>query len=272
VRVAPDFSAAGAGLVSVSTSGTRLSEPLVLEKDALRFSRLRKNIGVAAKLHQMAPVAGTRAVMVTLTYAKEDAWRPHHVSDYLRHVRQWLKRLTGRKLAYVWVAEVQPERYARTGYAVMHYHVVFWLPKGITMPKADKRGWWPHGMTKTEPVKKNAVAYVMKYASKFDSKEGIAHGARIYGVGGLDAPARGIRRWCNWPAFVQARASVTERYSPQVGGGWINRQTGEWFPSEWGLVLTTKKHTAIVRIHDNGRPVADVAGPYSWLTDQPVIH
>lgn len=236
---------------------------MVLEKDALRFARLRKNIGVAAKLHEINHGPRGPVVLTTLTYAKADAWRPDHVKEYLRHVRQWFKRLTGRKLAYVWVAEVQTKRLERTGEAAMHYHVIFWLPKGVTMPKADKRGWWPHGMTNNVRARK-PVAYVMKYASKFESKEGIKHGARIYGVGGLDAAARGVRRWCNWPAFVQARAAVSDSYAPQVGGGWVNRNTGEWFPSEWGLVLTTKSHTAIVRVHDNGRPVQHVAGPYSW--------
>lgn len=255
--------AEGPGLVSVSTTCPR-SEPLLLDKTELRFSRLRKNLGVAAKLHGLSAPPGWRACMVTLTYRDAHGWRPEHVRNYLHSVRKWLKRLTGDRLAYVWVAEVQTERERRTGDAVLHYHVVFWLPKGVTMPKADKRGWWPHGMTKTERVRKSAVAYVMKYASKFDSKEGLPHGARIYGVGGLDAAARGVRRWCNWPAFVQARAAVTDCYAPQVGGGWVNRVTGEWFPSEWGLVCSTPRHTCITRIHDHGRPVADVAGPFNW--------
>lgn len=264
MRVTPEVSAAGAGLVSVSTTGTPRGEPLLLDRDQLRFGRLRKNVGVAAKLHQMHAAPRSNVVMTTLTYADADAWRPDHVKEYLRHVRQWFKRLTGRRLAYVWVAEVQTGRLAKYGEAAMHYHVIFWLPKGVTLPKADKRGWWRHGMTNNLRARK-PVAYVMKYASKFESKEGIRHGARIYGVGGLDAADRGVRRWVNWPAFVQARAAVTDSYAPQVGGGWINRETGEWFGAEWGLVLTTKKHTAIVRIRDHGRPVADVAGPYSWL-------
>jgi hypothetical protein len=255
-------SAKRSGLVTEST--THMREPLALERDQLRFSRLRKNIGIAAKLHGQSAPPGTRSVMVTLTYADGDGWRPDHVRNYLTHVRNWLKRLSGRALAYLWVAEVQTERQARDGGQCMHYHVLFWLPRGITMPKADKRGWWPHGMSKTERVRKNAVAYVMKYASKFESKEGVPHGARIYGVGGLDAADRGIRRWANWPSFVQARASVSDSFGPEVGGGWCNRATGEWWPAEWGLVLATKKHTVITRLHDHGRPVANVVGPYSW--------
>jgi hypothetical protein len=229
-----------------------------------RWKRLRKNLGVAAKLHTVDAPARSRALMVTLTYADAHGWEPSHIRAYLTNVRNWFKRVTGQALRYVWVAEIQPERLRRTGQAVMHYHVVFWMPRHVTMPKADKRGWWSHGMTKTEVAKK-AVGYVMKYASKFDTKQGVIHGARVYGVGGLDAAARGVRRWCNWPAFVQARAAVSERYAPQVGGGWTNRATGEWWPSEFRVVSASKQGVTVVeRVRDNGRPVADVAGPYSW--------
>lgn len=258
-------SASGAGLVSVSTTHTAaVGESLTFNRAECRWKRLRKNLGVAAKLHHVASTRA-RAVMVTLTYADAFGWEPSHVRAYLTAVRNWYRRLTGKALRYVWVAEIQTERLKRTGHAVMHYHVIFWLPPHITMPKADKRGWWAHGMTKTEPVKKSAVGYVMKYASKFDTKEGVIHGARVYGVGGLDAAARGVRRWCNWPAFVQARAAVTERYAPQVGGGWVNRATGEWWPSEYRVLSASNSGaTVIERIHDHGRPLADVAGPYSW--------
>jgi hypothetical protein len=233
---------------------------LVLEKDALRFGRLRKNVGVAAKLHNMNATPRGNVCMVTLTYADAHGWGPRHVADYLRHVRNWFKRLTGRSVAYVWVAEMQAKRSTPT----IHYHVVFWLPKGVTMPKADKRGWWPHGMTNTKRATA-PVAYVMKYASKFDSKKGLPHGARIYGVGGLDAPCRNVRRWVNWPAFVQARAAVTDSFAPQVGGGWVNRATGEWWPSEYGLSFSTPLHSVVVRLHDHGRPMAHVAGPFNWI-------
>jgi hypothetical protein len=263
------------GLVSVSTTHTRVDEALsggvaldviTIDKALARFTRLQKNVGVAAKLHQMSTV-GRRVnlVMVTLTYRPGVEWQPTHVRDYLTRVRNWFSRLSGRRLQYVWVAEVQDgsRRADGQGRGVIHYHLIFWLPKGVFMPKADRRGWWPHGMTKTEVAQK-PVAYVMSYAKKLKSKEGLPHGARIYGVGGLDAAARGVRRWLNWPAFVQARAAVTDSYAPQVGGGWVNRVTGEWWPAEFGLSFSTPLHTVCVRLHDHGRPIQSVVGPYSW--------
>ena len=229
-------------------------------KEESRFVRLQKNIGMAAKLH-MLDLQGRRinAVMVTLTYRGVDDWRPRHVADYLAAVRKWHKRLTGNALRYVWVGETQ-ERGA------LHYHVIFWLPRGVTMPKADKRGWWPHGMSNTLKAT-SPVAYLVSYAKKLASKKGIPHGARIYGVGGLPCTSRNVRRWVNWPAFVQARAAVTDSFKPQVGGGWVNRVTGEWWPPEFGLSYTTPRHTVVKRLHDHGRPIAHVVGPYNWLRE-----
>lgn len=237
----------------------------MFEKDAARFSRLRKNVGVAAKLHQLQAERRGQVVMVTLTYAEANAWKPRHVSDYIAAVRKWFSRLTGRSLAYVWVAEIQVEREKRTGDAVLHYHVCYWLPKGVTMPKADKRGWWPYGLTRTEVARK-PVAYLMKYASKFDSKQGLPHGARIYGVGGLVTANRGVRRWVNWPAYVQARAAVTDCWRPRTGGGWADAATGEWLPAEWGMSFTTARRTVLFRVRTHDRPLGEVAGPFSWIT------
>ena len=264
-------SAVGAGLVSVSTTHTGYSEPsfypvgplgrlpILVEKELARFSRLQKNVGMAAKLHMLDVLPGSRqnVVMVTTTYRDGGDWRPVHQTAFITQVRNWYKRLTGDKLRYVWVAETQ-ERGA------IHYHCIFWLRKGVTMPKADKKGWWPHGMTNT--IKSTApVAYLMSYAKKIKSKKDLPHGARIYGVGGLPPACRRVRRWVNWPSFVQARAAVTDNFSRQVGGGWVNRASGEWFPSEYAIAYNTKRTTCLVRIHDHGRPIQDVRGPYSWI-------
>lgn len=248
-----------AGLVSVSTTHTR-ADRFEVDTAAARFTRLQKNIGVAAKLH-MIDLAKRRSnvVMVTLTYRPGVEWSPEHLRAYMTNVRNWFHRLTGDRLRYVWVAEMQKR-------GVIHYHAIFWLPKRLQMPKADKRGWWPHGMTNTKPSTA-PVAYVMSYAKKLASKEGLPHGARIYGIGGLDAPARGVRRWLNYPAFIQARASVTCRFAPEVGGGWRDRATGRHWPSEFGVSGVAPGRVSLLRLHDHGRPLADVVGPYSWASE-----
>lgn len=254
------MSGEAAGLVSLPTTrkvGVSVGEPLLICKEEGRFTRLQKNVGIAAKLH-MHELEGDRVqhVMVTLTYRDGDDWRPTHLTKYMDTVRNWYRAKTGKLLRYVWVAETQ-ERGA------IHYHAIFWLGLGVTMPKADKAGWWPHGFSNTLKATK-PVGYLMSYAKKLASKKGIPHGARIYGVGGLRGPSRCIRRWINWPSFVQARAAVTDSYGPQVGGGWVNRVTGQWWPSEYGLAFTTPRHSCVIRLHDHGRPVENVCGPFSW--------
>ncbi|PUA19020.1 hypothetical protein [Glaciimonas sp. PCH181] len=238
--------------------GSNAFTPLEMVRDELRYKRLRRNIGVAAKLHEISLAKGRKnhnVIMVTLTYVV-DSWDSKHMSAYVANVRNWMFRRTGEKLKYVWVAEMQKR-------GVIHYHALFWMPRGVTMPKADKQGWWPHGSTKTEKANK-PVAYAMKYASKLESKEGFPNGARTYGVGGLVESDRGARRWFNFPSFIKARASVADRWTRAAGGGWLESGTGEIWPSEWALCLITKLRLSIVRIHDHGRPL-DVGGPFSWV-------
>lgn len=242
-------------------------KPAEFTHDEMRYKRLRKNIGVAAKLHSVSITGGKsyfNVCMVTLTYRPGVDWHKTHMSAYMDHVRKWHMRRTGRELKYVWVAEIQT-----LTRGVIHYHVLYFMPKGITMPKADKQGWWPHGSTRTE----RAVApvnYVMKYASKLDTKKGFPKNARTYGIGGLAEIDRLSRRWLNQPAFVKARASITDRWDRAVGGGWVERSTGQIWPSEWGVCLVTKQKVSIVRLHDHGRPM-DVGGPFEWIDRKPVL-
>lgn len=256
-----------AGLVSVSTTQKVLGEPLLLCKDEVRFIRLQKNIGIAAKLHLME-LQGRRfrPVMVTPTYRPGVGWHPSHMGAYVDHVRKWFSRHTGELLRYVWVAESQDGTHTLDGIGrdMVHYHCIFFLPTGLRMPKADTQGWWPYGMTNTL-LCTSPVGYVMSYAKKLASKAGIPSGARLYGVGGLSKAARLIRRWINFPSFVQARADVRDEFRRQPGGGWTNCATGERWPSEYGLALVTRRHSVVVRLHDHGRPLADVVGPFTWL-------
>ena len=95
--------------------------------------------------------------MVTLTYRDDVDWSPRQVSNYLKCVREWARR-KAIFLHYVWVLEL-------TKRGRPHYHVLFWLPRGISMPKADKQGWWRHGMTNTVPAR-SPVGYLCKYIKR----------------------------------------------------------------------------------------------------------
>lgn len=229
-----------------------------IDREAGRVSRLRKGAGMAAKWINLTSNPREQKVMVTLTYRGTNRdWAPKHIASYLTNVRNWYRRLTGRPLRYVWVAELQTR-------GVIHYHVVFWLHKGVTMPKADKRGWWPHGMTNTIKAK-HPVGYLLKYLSKIDQKNvgSYPYGARIYGVGGLDKPGRDCKRWVLWPSYVRQNAAAGDPFKPAEGGGFINAETGERLLSEWRP--TGGGHRRFVRIRVTPRSMPDAAGPFSWL-------
>lgn len=266
------------GLVSVSTTCKGLpvvvamaQNTIEIDKQQARVTRLRKSLGVAAKqLHNLGSKR-QKVWMLTLTYAGDNsAWRPEHISRYLDALRKWHYAATGcKKVRYAWVAELQQR-------GVIHYHVIVWLEHGLTPPKGDRpwkttdrkglTSWhppmWPHGMTNR--LKSTApVAYLMKYASKIESKNvgSFPHGARIHGCGGLDPAGRSIRRWVLWPAYVQGNASVSDRFRPAPGGGFINAETGELLLSEYAP--TGGGFERFIRILNTPRKV-EAAGPFSW--------
>lgn len=256
------------GLVSVSTKfpdASGVGEIVTIDRSEARVKRLRKAVSLGAKaIHNVCGAYQRNVVMVTLTYAgTNEDWRPQHVRDYINRVRKWLDRRGGGKLRYVWVAELQKR-------GVIHYHVLVWLPKGLTMPKADKQGWWCHGMTNTVRAKR-PVAYILKYASKADASTigGFPRGARIHGCGGLDSAGVACKRWVLWPAYVQGNASVTDRFRPARGGGYLNRDTGELLRSEF--MPTGGGFKNFVRIRTTPRRI-DASGPFSWVPQSHSVH
>lgn len=269
------------GLVSVSTTGTNGISPVIpwefctktlwdssrieIDPAKARVTRLRKGLGVGAKrLHNMYRRKQNQC-LVTLTYRGDNRdWRPEHISVYIKSVKRWFARRTGGNgLRYAWVAELQKR-------GVIHYHIVFWLPKGLTMPKADKQGWWTHGMSNTKRATA-PVAYLMKYVSKVDSKNvgGFPHGARIFGLGGLDKTGRDCKRWVLWPAYLQCNAAAGDPFKPATGGGFTNSETGEHFCAEFAPTGGGFKH--FVRVHTHDRMI-DASGPFSWFSQSTTVH
>lgn len=263
-----------AGLVSLSTSDLgknflRNEEKKALEKkldafevDAVqsRLARLRKNVGASARLIDTNFKAGMRkerVIMVTLTYAgNNDDWEPRHISKFIKNARDWCKR-RGLSFKYVWVAELQMR-------GVIHYHVAIWLPRHVTLPKPDKRGWWLWGMTNITVARK-AVPYLMKYLSKDTSKTfgTFPKGSRIYGVGGL-GDVRCVRRWLNYPSFIKCLADVNEKWVRVVGGGWAD-PAGELFKSEFEYCYVNGK-ACLRRVFSHPKLIQPW-GAFSWLKE-----
>lgn len=198
--------------------------------------------------------------MLTLTYAPQHDWAPGQISDLVRHIRQWLKR-KGVVMRHVWVQE-----FTKKGRP--HYHMLLWLPKGLTVPKPDKQGWWPYGFTKIEWAK-FPVGYLAKYASKADSLHPPAKGARMHGNGGVSfdmvmcdkggtvepfaVEGRLEQRWWKLPAWLREDgvepSDRVRRAESGSGGGFVNPGTGEVYKSPWvvffkgGYVFIEKRKT-----------------------------
>lgn len=171
-------------------------------------------------------------VMVTLTYDADNAWRARHISGFIQCARDWHRR-RGHRMRYVWVAEMQ-ERGA------VHYHVIFWLPRGLHMPKPDKRGWWPCGSSRIEAAR-HAVGYVAKYASKGADGPAFPRGVRIHAAGGLDLEGKRVARF--WRAPSEARQYLGEAADIRsIKGGRVCVLTGLFWPSPWRLVRINGTH------------------------------
>lgn len=176
----------------------------------------------AQEITQEAENGGRRlkAAMLTLTYREQGAWNPRHVSETLDHIRKYLGR-RGEVLRGVWVAEL-------TQRGRVHYHLLLWLPRGTTLPKPDKQGWWRHGSTRIEWAR-SGVGYMVKYASKGDSVERFPRGLRLHGRCGLELLQRRRVAWHCLPRYVREHFTECGAWVVRAyGGGWVDRGTGEW--------------------------------------------
>jgi hypothetical protein len=217
------------GLVCSQTSDTRLE----IDPTAARLRRMKSGVITAARLIQdrLQNSRGRRwrAAMLTLTYRDQEQFTPKQVTGLLKCLRQWAGR-RGFVLPYVWVLERGTLR------GRLHYHVLVWLPPGLSLPKPDKQGWWRWGMTRIEWARR-AVGYLAKYASKGGT--GFPKGSRIHGCGGLEDDERAERSWWLCPRWVRDTwASFGHRPAPAPGGGWFSRLTGEHRPSPWRVVFS----------------------------------
>jgi len=224
-----------------------------------RLRRLRRSVLTAARMHEFElRHKAFKPAMLTLTYRQVGDWQPHHISELLRRIRNWLQR-RGHRLRYVWVAELQQR-------GALHYHALIWLPRGLSLPKPDKQGWWPHGSTRIEWARK-AVGYLAKYASKLDSKVGIGFpkGARLHGRGGLDELGRAVASWFNLPQWAREICDLAGRAVRVKGIGLVDRESGVYLPSPWRVSCGQGGTWFAERKFCYLGALAGVEGPYSWL-------
>lgn len=250
----PQVGGGGAGLVpSKTTLGgvfVNLAANAVAER---RVKRLKRSVWASGHLHGLAD-AGHRPPVcwfVTLTYRPGVDWASNHIRFAIGRYREWCRR-NGHAVRYTWVAELQAR-------GAVHYHLLFWLPRGVSMPQWDRvpRGarvpFWQHGMTNTQ-IAKAGVGYLMKYLSKLGELSRFPKGLRLYGIGGLNADGRSIRSWFNLPEWVKAEHGVGEVL--RRARGFVVRSTGELLEPAFsvvrqpsGLLLRPLRQLA-TRFHD----------------------
>jgi len=216
------------GLVHSVSSDTQLIE---ISPNQQRWKKLRCATITSARLLQAQLSRGgqrTYPVMITLTYSPRVLWNSRHVSAFLKNAREWFRR-RGHKFYYVWVAELMKS-------GMVHFHVIVWMPKGYRLPKPDRRGWWPHGLTRIEAAR-NPVGYIAKYCSKADQPNSFPKGLRTHGRGGLDAIGQIEMRWWSAPRWVRQWCSSITDVRRVTGGGFVCVDTGEWRASPWRILF-----------------------------------
>jgi len=192
-----------------------------------RVKRLKKSVWASGHLHKLAEKGHRPPVcwFVTLTYVGVNDWRAEHMSKAILAFRNWCRSVNV-PCRYTWVAELQKR-------GAVHYHLLAWLPLGVTMPQWDrptrKRGgvrpaFWPHGMTNTQ-ISRAGVGYLMKYLSKLGELTTFPKGIRLYGIGGLDQSGRSVRTWLNLPEWAKCLGGVGDLV--RLSGRLVLQSTGE---------------------------------------------
>lgn len=252
--------AGGPGLVTSHTSGTLQDEGLIeIDPILTRMRRMTRSVLTAARMHEFELLNKRhRTAMLTLTYREVYGWNPKHISELLQRIRVWVGR-RGHDFRYVWVAEMQQR-------GALHYHVLIWLPRGLTLPKPDKQGWWTHGSTRIEWARKPA-GYLAKYASKLDSKAGIGFpcGARLHGRGGLGEFGRSVAQWFNLPQWAREICDLAGRAVRVKGIGLVERDSGVCLPTPWRVSRSPCGTTYAQKLFSYVGGIRDVSGPFSWL-------
>jgi hypothetical protein len=216
-----------------------------------RIRRMRRVvISSADAARSVLETSGFRyqAWFVTLTYRSDGLWTGKHISDYLRRVRNRAAD-EGVSLRYQWVLEL-------TKRGRPHYHVIWWVPYGYKLEKADQVGDWRWGFTNTA-LSIRPVGYVVKYASKGgDSCQSgsIPKGARLFGVGGGNGVEKHIAHRAGLPMWLESQLHEEDRARRVPRLGWVGTVSGQvfaspfrvgWHRDNFGVVIVT-----ITRVSD----------------------
>ncbi len=226
---------------SITKGAKGVRETIEIDVLASRAKKMKKAVLNSARYldfeaHSEGRGYRWRPLFVTLTYRGVDDWKPGHIGDFRRSVRDWFRRAArGVRMRMVWTLELQQR-------GAVHYHCLIWVRSIHLFPNPAKAGWWPHGFAHIRSPKggiKAPVMYMAKYASKFDAEMAgrIPKGARTYGVSGLQDEGKRAVRWWRAPLFAREHFSGSADVR-KVKGGYMDKLTGEFLKSEWHVEIT----------------------------------
>src|ERR1700681_3942048 len=136
--IASAVPSSSSGLVYLATKDTCL----VLDAERRRLSRMRRGVINAAKLVQeelQERGFRYRTAFVTVTYRPGERWDAGDIRKLVKHYRQWGQR-RGAAIPIVWVGETHGG--GGINHGQVHYHLVMFIPRGLTPPMPDRQGWW----------------------------------------------------------------------------------------------------------------------------------
>ena len=202
-----------------------------------RLARMKSVVLRSAEAAHLRPGTHPRPVLVTLTYRPEATWHPRQIAEYIDRVQKHLRA----PAPYQWVMEL-------TQKGRPHYHVLWWLPRGTTLPMADKAGHWRHGSTETARARKGP-AYIAKYTSKGMAGAELyalpAH-ARLFGAAGTPDASHKARL----PAWLREHCTdAGERIKRLARIGWCSTHTGELWPSPFSLRVVRTDTAYHIEVH-----------------------
>jgi len=188
-----------------------------------------------------------RSALVTTTYRDGAVWDRRDISRLLTHYRKWAQRRNV-WIRYVWTLEL-------TKAGRPHYHIVLFLPRGVTPPLPDKQGWWSKGCTNAKWAR-SPVGYISKYASKGTTGD-LPHGARLWGCSSFSIAGRCRLLWHLAPFWLRRLVPFDEGLR-RVGAWWVNATTGWGYLSPW---FHDKTHGGILTLRYVGFTLDDVFIP-----------
>lgn len=216
------------------------SPSLSLEQRRRRKKQRAKLKNVIAEVNRMSASKKTYALCMTLTYKSADDFDTKNISSFIDKLRRWLRRTHKCKLVYAWALERESS---------LHYHLIIWLPLGVSLDMDRLSKWWSLGSTWLERCRDvyRWGSYIAKFAKP---KKPFLRGTRLYGYGGLDATARIAIARKSMPVWLLRILPLKDRARRRKGGGWENLDTGEIYlsPYKWsplGMLLVAAGSEAV---------------------------